>query len=438
MFKKTKLVAGITLATATLISQQISAAGFAVNEQSATASGTALAGNAASDTDISFSYWNPALFANATETTLYINGSYVSPSVEMKNQTATNASIAGFGGPTVSSTEGSSDPSESAIIPSIYLAVPINDKTVVGVSLNIPYAISSDYDDDWAGKYHATKTELQDISLSLSAAYRVNDWVDVGASIQAHSASMTLEAEVIDWDSDGYGSQELEDDLSFGWSVGIAMEPQEGTRVGIGYRSEVDVNQKGEVDFINMSGTAETNLNTVDSDITADNTLPSLLTLSLEQELTDNLTLGLTAMRTGWSSVQELNVNYDDDTNPNLDNSVVTLNYKDVWFYSAGLTYDYSEDLILRTGYAIDNSPSDPNNLSARAPGSDRQWITLGGTYNVSESTQVMFSYIRLTSDPAKVDKDGAAGSEDQSRGSFSADYDISANIFALAINTTF
>jgi long-chain fatty acid transport protein len=438
MFKKTKLVAGISIATATLISQQISAAGFAVNEQSATASGTALAGNAASDTDISFSYWNPALFANTTETALYINGSYVSPSVEMKNQTATNSALSSYG-VTVSSTEGSSDPSDSAIIPSFYLAVPVNEKTVLGVSLNVPYGIASDYDDDWAGKYHATKTELEDISLSLSAAYRVNDWVDVGASIQAHSTSMTLEAEVVDFDSSsgggGYGSQELEDDLSFGWSVGIAMEPQPGTRIGIGYRSEVDVEQEGRVDFTNMSTTAQTNLGTVDADITADNTLPDLLTLSLEQELTDDLTLGLTAMRTGWSSVQELNIDYDDATT-SLSNSIVTLNYKDVWFYSAGLTYDYSEDLILRTGYAIDNSPSDPNNLSARAPGSDRQWITFGGTYNVSEATQVMFSYIHLTSDPAKVDKDGTG--EDASRGSFSADYDISANIFAVALNTTF
>lgn len=283
MFKKTKLVAGITLATATLISQHISAAGFAVNEQSATASGTALAGNAASDTDISFSYWNPALFANAKETTLYINGSYVAPSVDMDNQTATNSALSSYG-VTVSSTEGSSDPTVDATIPAIYLAVPINDKTVIGLSLNVPYGIASDYDDDWAGKYHATKTELQDISLSLSAAYRVNDWVDVGASIQAHSTSMTLEAEVIDFDSSsgggGYGSQELEDDLSFGWSVGIALEPQPGTRIGAGYRSEVKVNQEGEVDFTDMTTTAETNLGTVDSDITADNTLPDLLTLS--------------------------------------------------------------------------------------------------------------------------------------------------------------
>lgn len=142
-------------------------------------------------------------------------------------------------------------------------------------------------------------------------------------------------------------------------------------------------------------------------------------------------------MRTGWSSVQELNIDYDDDTT-SLGNSVVTLNYKDVWFYSVGLTYDYSKDLILRTGYALDNSPSDQDNLSARAPGSDRQWLTLGGTYNVSETTQVIFSYVRLTSDSATVDKDGAADGEDASRGSFSADYDISANIFALAVNTSF
>ena len=428
MFKKTKLVAGITLATATLISQQISAAGFAVNEQSSTASGTALAGNAASDTDISFSYWNPALFANATETTLYINGSYVSPSADITNQTGRSA--AG-----VTSTQASSEPVDDAFIPSIYLAVPVSESTVLGVSLNVPYALKSEYDQNWAGKYHATNTELEDISLSFSAAHRLNDWIDIGASIQLHSSSMTLDSAVVDISAplaDGQGNLELEDSLSYGYSVGIALEPTESTRIGIGYRSEVKVNQKGNAKFTDVDATTAAAFGIVDTTISADNTLPSLLTLSAEHDLTDDLTLGLTAMRTGWSSVQELNVDYDSSQS----NSVLTLNYDDVWFYSVGLTYDYSEDLVLRTGYALDNSPSDSQYLSPRAPGSDRQWITFGGSYNVSEDTQIMFSYIHLTSDEAKVNKDGTG--EDAARGSFSADYDISANIFALAVNTTF
>lgn len=202
--------------------------------------------------------------------------------------------------------------------------------------------------------------------------------------------------------------------------------------MGIGYRSEVDVNQKGDAKYTDVSTTTATNSGVVDATASADNTLPSLLTLSVEQDLTEDLTLGLTAMRTGWSSVQDLTIDYDSTQA----DSVLTLNYDDVWFYSVGLTYDYSESLVLRTGYALDNSPSDPNNLSARAPGSDRQWITFGGTYNVSDETQVMFSYIRLTSDKATVTSDGTG--EDAARGTFSGDYDISANIFALAVNTTF
>ncbi|KZM39113.1 hypothetical protein OA92_21190 [Marinomonas sp. SBI22] len=427
MFKKTKLVAGITLATATLISQQISAAGFAVNEQSATASGTALAGNAASDTDISFSYWNPALFANATETTLYINGSYVSPSADITN-------VSGNGFTAAADNINSSEPVDDAIIPSIYLAIPVSEKTVLGVSLNVPYALKSEYDEDWSGRYHATNTELQDISLSFSAAHRVNDWVDIGASIQLHSTSMTLDAAVSDFNGtsgDGQGNLEVDDSLSYGYSLGVALEPQKGTRVGIGYRSEVDVNQTGNATYTDLSANA-TGAGIVDTTISANNTLPSLLTFSVEQDLTEDLTLGLTAMRTGWSSIQELRIDFDSTQS----DSVLTLNYDDVWFYSVGLTYDYSEDLVLRTGYAIDNSPSDSENLSPRAPGSDRQWISFGGTYDVTEETQIMFSYIRLTSDEVTVSKE--ATGENQYRGSFSGDYDISANIFALAVNTTF
>ena len=164
MFKMNKLVASMSLATATLIAQNVQAAGFALNDHSATASGTALAGAAASNQDISFSYWNPALLTNADELTLYVSGAAIFANMDVDVNSAK--------GPAGNDlTGGPGSVLDSSFIPSIYLAIPVNDKTVLGVTLNAPFGLAGDYDDDWAGRYHSAQTSIQDSALSFSAAY---------------------------------------------------------------------------------------------------------------------------------------------------------------------------------------------------------------------------------------------------------------------------
>jgi long-chain fatty acid transport protein len=169
-------------------------AGFALNDHSATASGKALAGVAASNEDISASFWNPALFVNAQDTTVFVSGAYVMPSMDVTNISANNATAAGGSSITGSSTN--SDSVNNTLVPSFYLAKPLSDKTVAGISLNVPFGLSGDYGQDWAGRFHATETAVQDIALSFSLAHRMNDWVSVGASVQVHKAEIVLESGV--------------------------------------------------------------------------------------------------------------------------------------------------------------------------------------------------------------------------------------------------
>jgi long-chain fatty acid transport protein len=145
-------------------------AGFALNDHSATASGKALGGVAASNADISASFWNPALFVNAKETTVFVSGAYVMPSMDVTDISANNATAAG--GAAIAGSTTNSDSVDNTFVPSFYFAKPLSDKTVAGISLNVPFGLSGDYGDDWAGRFHATETSLQDIALSFSLAHR--------------------------------------------------------------------------------------------------------------------------------------------------------------------------------------------------------------------------------------------------------------------------
>lgn len=436
LFRATIVAASVAAASSTF------AAGFALNDHSAAASGNALAGAAASKTDISFSFWNPALFTNAKRTTVNVSGAYVMPSMDVTVTEAKDATPAAAGGPKSLTNDGAGkDPVDSTLVPAFYFAKPLSDKTVAGISLNVPFGLSGDYGQEWAGRFHATETALQDIALSFTLAHRLHDWVSVGASVQVHKADIVLESAVgsSTQATGGEGIGRIEaDDTSYGYSLGIALEPKAGTRLGVGYRSQVDFDFKGDVKYSGVSNTLNGVLQNnfkyqlIDTTVTDSITLPSVLTLSLEQELTPTLTLGVSAIKTGWGDLDGLDINFAS----NQPNSVLSLGFKDQWMYSAGLTYAHSDKLTLRTGVAVDNSPVTDQYRSARTPDGDRKWVSVGGSYAFSEMTSASFAFTHVMIDDVSVNRTNLT--EDRARGALKADYKSSANVVSLAMNMAF
>ncbi|GAA0834495.1 MULTISPECIES: OmpP1/FadL family transporter [Marinomonas] len=418
-------------------------AGFSLGDQSATASGSALSTAAASSEDISFSYWNPALFLNAKKNTFYVSGAYIMPKMDVSNIEATDATptAGGFPGPQdISGSSTNADSVNNTIVPSLYYAMPLSDDTVAGFSINAPFGLSGDYGDDWAGKFHATETGLQDIALSFSLAHRVNDWFSAGASVQVHKAEVTLNSQVgFTAGAGAYeGSGEIEaDDIGYGYSLGVLFTPLKGTRVGVGYRSKIDFDFEGDVKYKDVASLNQVlqanNYTLVNTGVSDSLTFPDVLTISLEQALTPKLKLGLSVIRTGWSSMDDgLNIDFDS----NQPNSKLTFGFEDQWMYSAGLTYDYSKKLTLRTGIARDNSPVTDEYRSARTPDGDRTWYSMGGTYHFSETSSATFAYTYVDIEDVSVDRTDL--DEDSARGTYSADYSSSASVISLAYNMSF
>ena len=408
-------------------------AGFSLGDQSATASGSALSTAAASSEDISFSYWNPALLLNAKTNTFYISGAYIIPKMDVSNIEATNAQT----GTDIDGSSTNTDSVDNTIVPSLYYAMPLSDDTVAGISINAPFGLSGDYGDDWAGKFHATETGLEDIALSFSLAHRVNDWFSAGASVQVHKAEVTLNSQVGFVGREGSGEIEA-DDIGYGYSLGVLFTPVKGTRIGVGYRSKVDFDFEGDVKYkdvatLNPVLSSNFNYELLNTDVSDSLTFPDVLTISLEQALTPKLKLGLSVIRTGWSSMDEgLNIDFDSDQ----PNSKLSFGFEDQWMYSAGLTYDYSKKLTLRTGIARDNSPVTDEYRSARTPDGDRTWYSVGGTYHFTEMSSATFAYTYVDIEDVSVDRTNLT--EDKARGTYKADYSSSASVISLAYNMSF
>jgi Long-chain fatty acid transport protein len=416
------------------------AAGFALNDHSATASGNALAGAAASNTDMSYSFWNPALFTNAKKTSIYVSGAYLLPEMDVTVNSATKRTGETTTTDITSDGKPSGDIVDETIIPALYFAIPFKTGTVLGVSLNAPFGLSGEYGDDWAGRYHSAKTGVQDIALSFSIAQRLTKWASIGASTHIHQANVRLDAAVTDLGlgtGDGYGKLEG-DDVALSYSVGFMLEPLKGTRFGVGYRSEIDFTFEGDAEYSNIDPTVESTRDIENAYLYDELTFPSVLSIGLEQDFGSKFKLGISAIRTGWSSLDEMRIKFGEGQNPGRQgDSVLTFDFEDQWFYSIGVSYDVTENLTLRTGIAKDYSPVKDEYRSARTPDGDRDWVSVGGTYRFSPDTSLVFAYTHVEVEDVNLNRTGSL-EEDYVRGALNADYKSSAEVISLALNMAF
>ena len=223
------------------------------------------------------------------------------------------------------------------------------------------------------------------------------------------------------------------DDLAFGFNLGLMIEISDQTRLGISYRSEVDVEVEGEADFAvpaNTSFVYSSNL-FLDSDISADVTLPASFSVSLSHRV-DKITYLADITWTGWSSFDELRIEYD---NPAQPDSVTTEDWDDSYRYSFGIDYQYSDKMILRTGIALDETPV-PNaeRRTPRLPGDERFWLSFGLSYQYNEDLSFDFGYSHLFIDDPEINNTFES-SVPTLAATLTGDYDASVDILSAQLN---
>ena len=128
--------------------QQALAAGYAVREQSADAMSTAYAGAAATGTDASFLAYNPAAAAATDGGDISFSAVSILPDSSATYGTALTSAGTPAGG--------NGTPSgfiRNAIIPDLAVRQRLTDRWSVGLSMSVPWGLSTNYPANYAGRY---------------------------------------------------------------------------------------------------------------------------------------------------------------------------------------------------------------------------------------------------------------------------------------------
>lgn len=432
------------------------AAGFQINEHSASSLGRALAGEAAIAENASALAHNPAL-ASFFDGAHFSGGlSFIAPDVNARGNIASNIT------PTPTSFNAdASDVAPDAVVPNAYYLRPINDSVAFGLSLNSHFGLSTDYGDDYVGSDLANLAEILTLNISPSLSYKFNDQLSVGLGVsfvygEGHllTTLAPFQQQVFEGGRQlfnaapglpdsrqipaftGNHAAELEgDDWGFGFNFGLAYKPIDSVTIGLSYRSEVDLALSGEVNT-DLEERAALNpafgtvgVTALDNDGVLDLALPAISQFAVAWDVTSELKLSGSVHHIGWSSVPTITVNLPSPNGGTFPRELEELLWDDTYRYGIAAAYKVTNDLTLRTGYALDETPTSDAHRTLAIPDGDRKWISVGATYALSETMSIDAGYTFINGDPSNVDQTSPLGSN--FRGTVEGD----AQVFALSLN---
>ena len=355
------------------------AAGFALIEQNASGLGNAYAGQAASAQDASTIFFNPAGMTYLPDRQVVLAGHLIKPQAEFSG-TVSPASIGGGNG---------GDAGDLALVPNAYYAFRLTPDVHLGVGLNAPFGLKTEYDPTWKGRTQAIKSELKTVNLNPSIAWKASESLSLGAGVSIQYAEATLSNS-----ANGAGIATIRgDDYNWGFNLGLLWQPTSATRVGLAYRSSIEHTLKGDATF---------SIATIaNGPISADTTLPDSASLSVFHTLNPRWDLLADVTWTGWSDFKELRI----VRNGGVLLGLTPENWSDTTRYSVGLNYHLNDKLTLRGGVAFDETPVSDAFRTTRIPDEDRTWLAFGAQYRLSDKSVLDFGYAHLFFRDARINK---------------------------------
>ena len=393
------LRAGTALGLLIVAVAEAHAGAFAIREQSAYGQGTSFAGVAAGGA-LSSMFWNPATM---TQFQGIVSENGFTGLIPKANQTPQVGSV-----PALLPFGGVSNSAEMALVPNGYTSYQISPSLWLGLSINAPFGLSVDFPDLWAGRNYAGDSLLKTYNATPSIAWRINDWISVGAGVQLQYAKADYASGL----GATPGSQLLLNahGFGFGFTAGVTLTPTPTTLIGVGWRSAIDQDLHGNL-YLPVSPAFFPPISTP-GPVEATLKLPDIVSLGIRQALSPQWTVMGTVEWSNWSRIGTTTVNQSNGGPALIGNRVFALpfQYDDGWFFSAGAEYRWNERLTLRGGVGYEITPITDQVRTPRLPDNDRIWGSIGASWWLNKFIHFDLAYTHIWFRDTNINITAASG----------------------------
>ncbi|MFB0712856.1 OmpP1/FadL family transporter [Buttiauxella noackiae] len=250
----------------------------------------------------------------------------------------------------------------------------VSDDLYAGIGLYGNYGLGIDFG-DWAGDRLIKKSTMVAMTLSPSLAWKLNDRVSIGGSVNANYGFLSLTRNV-----DGDDKTQKDHDWAMSYRLGLLMELTEQTRAGITWNSKTDY------DF-NIDAQARLpNLPNVDFTlpIGAQVRAPQQIMLSLVHDIDKQWSV---MGDLGWQDWSQFGAPQITVAGEALDK---TSRLKDIWHTALGVQYRPTEAWRLNAGVAFDSTLyKDQSDVALTLPTGDEWRFATGAQYQLSQASNI-------------------------------------------------
>ena len=308
-------------------------------------------------------------------------------------------------------------------LPHAYVTHQINNDFWLGLGLFTRAGLGAEFPGDWFGRYNNISAKITTFDVSPVVAWTATDWLSLSAGFTVQYFDIVLKQKIDaagiaglrQYNDPSYSPydvyQELcGDDIGFGADFGIQLKPVEKVNIGVGYHSRITQECEGKADYtkpaaVNAVMPAFFNDTTLNGKVT----LPDMVMTAITYDITDDLTVGLGATYTSWSTYEELKINLDAPILPGKTTLKSEKNWSDVMRYTGGLSYKATDAVTLRASYTFDDSPFNKDHLDYIIPADTRHIMAVGAGYKTGNWVYD-FSYFYEIIEDADVTPHVASG----------------------------
>jgi len=369
--------------------------GLILYEVNSPSTGTASAGWAASANDAATAFQNPAGMTRLDRSQLLVGA---------QPEIITSEFNAGAGTRVMHG--GDSGGNAGGILPSMagYYVYRATDRLRLGIGGLSYFGLGLNYGDNWVGLYRVEKAAFITASLAPSLAYRINDWLSVGAMLKIMYAYLKTDTAVNNLDgSDGQASYK-DSNTGIGAGLGIMIEPTDATRFGVTYYSPVALHFKDTPSFSNLGLVWDKLL--TGRQLEMNYTIPQWIMVSGYHQITNDLAIMANFGWQNWSQFGNVDLALQFDRVGNQ-SSTVNLNMKDTWHGALGMQYRIAKLWLLSLGFAYDSSPMSTADRSPSMP-LDQTWRAATGIqYDWNQNLTLGLAYEYINAGSASINKTG-------------------------------
>ncbi|OOP54847.1 MAG: hypothetical protein AYP45_18050, partial [Candidatus Brocadia carolinensis] len=233
----------------------------------------------------------------------------------------------------------------------------------------------------------SAKSEMKTFNINPVVSYQILPNVSFATGVDVLFLDTTLEKKI---NLSGFGLPDANQEFDgsgngVGYNFGVLYDITKDISLGASYRSEIKVNIDGDSDFDLPAGTPSP-LGALfpDTDGKTDITLPQQAHIGLCYKGFDRLTLETVLRWEGWSSFDELKVDFDQPV-AGSNKSITEKDWQDTYSVNFGAKYQLEDWIALLGGYLYGGNPVPDKTFDPIVPDANTHLFTFGTSLKIKK-----------------------------------------------------